>query len=37
LSTALRDMSEAARAIRRLADTLERHPDNLLYGRKKQE
>ena len=37
LSTALRDMSEAARAIRRLADTLERHPDNLLYGPKKQE
>ena len=34
LSTALRDMSEAARAIRHLADTLERHPDNLLYGRK---
>lgn len=34
LSTALRDMSEAARAIRRLADTLERHPDNLLYGRR---
>ncbi len=37
LSSALRDVSEAARAIRRLADTLERSPDNLLYGRKKAE
>ncbi|MFM8443973.1 MAG: MlaD family protein [Methylococcus sp.] len=37
LSTALRDLSDAARAIRRLAENLERHPDNLLYGRKKQE
>ena len=37
LTSALRDVSEAARAIRRLADTLERNPDNLLYGRKKPE
>lgn len=37
LTNALRDVSEAARAIRRLADTLERNPDNLLYGRKKPE
>jgi paraquat-inducible protein B len=37
LSNVLRDMSEAARSIRRLADTLERNPDNLLYGRKKSE
>jgi len=37
LSNALRDLSDAARAIRRLAENLERHPDNLLYGRKKQE
>jgi paraquat-inducible protein B len=35
LSTALRDLSEAARAMRRLADSLERHPEALLYGRNK--
>ena len=34
LGQALHDVSEAARAIRRLADTLERHPDAVLYGRK---
>jgi paraquat-inducible protein B len=34
LGSALRDVSEAARAIRRLADTLERHPDAVLYGKK---
>jgi paraquat-inducible protein B len=34
LGVALRDVSEAARAIRRLADTLERHPDAVLYGKK---
>lgn len=37
VASALQEMSEAARSIRRLADTLERNPDNLLYGRKKQE
>ena len=37
LSTALKDVSEAARSIRRLADTLERHPDAVLYGRKSTE
>ena len=37
LSNMMRDVSEAARSIRRLADTLERNPDNLLYGRKKSE
>ena len=34
LGQALHDVSEAARAIRRLADTLERQPDAVLYGRK---
>jgi paraquat-inducible protein B len=37
LSNTMRDVSEAARAIRRLADTLERSPDNLLYGKKSSE
>lgn len=37
LGQALHDVSEAARAIRRLADTLERHPDAVLYGRKAPE
>lgn len=37
LSVALKDVSEAARSIRRLADTLERHPDAVLYGRKSSE
>ena len=37
LGQALHDVSEAARAIRRLADTLERHPDAVLYGRKATE
>jgi paraquat-inducible protein B len=37
LSIALKDVSEAARSIRRLADTLERHPDAVLYGRKPTE
>ena len=33
LSTALRNLSEATRAMRQLADSLERHPDALLFGR----
>lgn len=33
VETTLRDISEAARAVRRLADTLERDPDMLLKGR----
>ena len=37
LSNALRDISEAARSLRALADSLERNPDNLLFGRKKQD
>lgn len=37
LNTALHDISDAARGVRTLAETLDRHPDMLLYGRKKQE
>jgi paraquat-inducible protein B len=33
LNTALTDLSEAARAIRSMADTLERHPESVLYGK----
>jgi paraquat-inducible protein B len=33
LNAAVRDLSDAARSIRNLADTLERHPDVLIYGR----
>lgn len=33
-SQAIRDMSEASRAIRRLADSIERQPDAFLFGRK---
>lgn len=33
LSTALRDLSEAARSVRALAESLERNPESLLYGR----
>lgn len=33
LSTALRDLSEAARSVRALAESLERNPEALLYGR----
>ncbi|CAL1241761.1 MlaD family protein [Candidatus Methylocalor cossyra] len=32
LNAALREVSEAARSVRALADYLERHPDALLYG-----
>jgi paraquat-inducible protein B len=37
LSNTMRNVSEAARAIRKLADTLERNPENILYGREKSE
>ena len=37
LSAALKDLAEAARSMRHLADALERHPDAFLYGRKAQE
>jgi paraquat-inducible protein B len=37
LNAALHDISEAARGVKTLAETLERHPDMLLYGRKKSE
>jgi len=33
---ALRDLSRAAQAIRALADSLERHPEALLRGKKEQ-
>jgi paraquat-inducible protein B len=35
LSTALRDLSEAARSIRALAESLERNPESLIYGRER--
>jgi paraquat-inducible protein B len=37
LNSALRDVSEAARSVKVLADTLERNPEALLYGRKGRE
>lgn len=37
LNGALREVAEAARAVRALADSLERHPEALLYGRKRAE
>lgn len=36
LGTALRELSDAARSIRALAETLERHPETLIYGRERQ-
>ncbi len=35
LAVMLKDLSDAARAMRHLAETLERNPDTLLYGRQK--
>lgn len=37
ISAAIRDLSETSRAIRRLADAIERHPDAFLFGRKNSE
>ena len=37
LNTALRDFSKAARSVRALADYLERNPEALIYGRRRQE
>jgi len=36
LQRAMRDMSEAARAVRSLADQLERHPESLLRGKERK-
>jgi paraquat-inducible protein B len=35
LNDALREVAEAARSVRALADSLERHPEALVYGRKR--
>jgi paraquat-inducible protein B len=37
LNNALNELSDAARAIRAMAEALERHPDAVLYGRREQE
>ncbi|NDE56230.1 MAG: hypothetical protein EB071_05065, partial [Gammaproteobacteria bacterium] len=37
LQRTLHDLSDAAKAIRRLADAIERHPDALLMGRDQAE
>ena len=37
LNETLRDLSEAARAVRGLAETLERQPDALLYGKSRKD
>jgi paraquat-inducible protein B len=37
LNETLRELSEAARAVRGLAETLERQPDALLYGKSRQD
>ena len=36
LKRVLRDLADAARSIRVLADYLERHPDALIYGKGKR-
>jgi paraquat-inducible protein B len=36
LRTTLRDVSRAAQAVRNLADTLERHPESLLRGKREE-